>query len=174
MKIKTKNLVVCALMAALTAVFSQIAVPIGPVPINLALLSIFVAGAFLGPVYGTLSQLVYVLLGAISIPVFANFSGGLGIIVGPTGGYIIGYIFTAFITGIIIKKSNKSILMYIIAMVLGLVACYSLGTAWFIYVTKRTLIESLTLCVFPFLIGDAVKIALAIVITKRLEKVIKI
>lgn len=174
MKMKTKSLVICALMAALTAVFSQIAVPIGPVPINLALLSIFVAGAFLGPVYGTLSQLVYVLLGAIGVPVFAHFSGGLSIVVGPTGGYIIGYIFTAFITGIIIKKSKKSILMYVIAMILGLVACYTLGTAWFMYVTKRTLMESLALCVLPFLIGDAVKIALAIVITKRLEKVIKI
>ena len=100
-KVNTLNLVFCALFAALTAVLSQFAIPIGPVPINLATMSLFIAGAVLGSKLGGLSQLVYVLLGAAGLPVFSEFSGGLQIIAGPTGGYIIGYIATAWIVGFI-------------------------------------------------------------------------
>ncbi len=174
MKTNIKKIVVCALMAALTAVLSQIAIPMAPVPINLAMLSVFIAGGLLGPINGAISQAVYVALGAIGVPVFASFSAGVGIIVGPTGGYIIGYIIAAFVTGIIIKHSNKSYTMHIVAMIAGLIACYILGTAWFMYVTKTALVASLMMCVVPFLIGDALKIALATILVKRLRKVIKL
>ncbi len=175
MKIPTKMLTLSGLFAALTAVLSQIAFNIGPIPINLAVLSVFLAGGILGAKYGALSQLVYVLLGLIGAPVFANLTGGAGIVFGKTGGYIIGYIVAAFIVGLVSKTTTlpKAIILPL-SMLAGLLACYTLGTAWFMYVTKIDLYKSLTYCVFPFLIGDSLKIAVATLLTIRLKKAIKI
>ncbi len=169
----TLQLVFCALFAALTAVMSQFSIPIGPVPINLATLSVFIAGAVLGAKYGALSQLVYVLLGAVGLPVFSNFSGGVGVIVGPTGGYILGYIAAAWLVGLLSEHFGGNVLVLVISMVAGLLLCYLMGTVWFITVTKKDVWVSLTLCVFPFLIGDAVKIAAAIAVVPQLKKVFK-
>ncbi|MEG2144157.1 MAG: biotin transporter BioY, partial [Oscillospiraceae bacterium] len=91
--LKIRRLILCALFAALTGVCSQILIPLPMIPINLALFSVHVAGVLLGAKYGSLSMLVYVLLGALGAPVFAGFKGGFGILFGKTGGYIIGYIF---------------------------------------------------------------------------------
>lgn len=170
-KISTKNLVLCALFAALTAVFAQIAFDIGPIPINFALLSIFIAGGLLGAKFGTLSIIVYVLLGAFGVPVFSHFSGGFAIIAGPTGGYIIGYIATAFLTGLLSSKiKGKNFIVLPIAMIVGLVACYAFGTAWYMIGTKVSLWQALGWCVFPFLPGDAIKIAVATIIVTKLKK----
>lgn len=166
----TFQLVFCALFAALTAVLSQFSIPIGPVPINLATLSVFIAGAVLGAKFGALSQLVYVLLGAAGLPVFAGFRGGVHVIVGPTGGYILGYIAAAWLVGLISRHFGGKILGLLVSMVAGLLLCYLLGTVWFIIVTKTGLWASLTLCVLPFLIGDAVKIAAAITVVPQLNK----
>ena len=174
-KISTKMLTLCGLFAAMTAVFSQIAFDIGPIPINLAMLSVFIAGGLLGAKYGMISQIVYVLLGAIGAPVFSHFSGGFGIVIGPTGGYIIGYIASAFITGFLAKKikAPKSIGL-IISMIIGLIVCYAFGTAWYMFITKNDLLYALTWCVFPFLIGDALKIIVATLVVAPLKKHIKI
>ena len=114
---KTKMMIMAAVFAALTAVCSQIQIPLAPVPINLATFAIFITAGLLGKRWGTVSLIVYVLLGAVGLPVFAGFTGGFGIITGPTGGYIIGYIFTAFITGYIIeffssKKTSARVAEY--------------------------------------------------------------
>lgn len=162
--------VFCALFAALTAVVSQFSIPIGPVPINLATLSVFIAGAVLGAKYGALSQFVYVMLGAVGLPVFAGFSGGAHVIVGPTGGYLIGYIAAAWLVGVLVTRFGASVLALVIAMVAGLALCYLMGTIWFMMVTKTALWASLTLCVFPFLIGDAVKIAVTAALIPQLNK----
>lgn len=174
MNIKTKQLVLYSLFAALTAILSQISIPLPftPVPINLATLSVLLSGAILGKNGGVISQLVYVLLGAIGLPVFAGFSSGIQIILGPTGGYIIGYIVAAFIVGIITEKYSKSLMTYIISMILGIIACYILGTAWFIHVTGSGLVAALTMCVFPFIIGDIIKIAAGSFLARRLRKII--
>ena len=94
MCIRDRKITFCALFAALTAILSQIAIPIGPVPINLATLAVFIAGGLMGPVWGAVSMIVYVALGAVGVPVFAMFTGGISIIVGPTGGYIIAVSYT--------------------------------------------------------------------------------
>ncbi len=171
----TKMLTLCGLFAAITAVFSQIAFDIGPIPINFAMLSVFIAGGLLGAKYGMISQIVYVLLGAIGAPVFSHFSGGFGIVIGPTGGYIIGYIFSAFITGFIANKlkSIKAVGL-VIGMVIGLIVCYAFGTAWYMFITKNNLWTALTWCVFPFLIGDALKIFVATLVVTPLKKHVKI
>lgn len=168
---KTFELLVCALFAALTAVLSQFSVPIGPVPINLATFSVFLAGGILGAGGGFASQMVYILLGAAGLPVFAEFSGGIGIIAGPTGGYIIGYAAAAWLVGFMADRMGRRPVSLAVSMVAGLAVCYFLGTAWFMIVTKRALWESLMLCVFPFLIGDALKIAAATAVSVRLSVV---
>jgi len=170
----TKKLILCALFAALTAVCAIIAVPLPftPVPISLATLAVFLAGGLLGAKYGVISQVVYVILGAIGLPVFANFTGGIGVITGPTGGYIIGFIAAAWITGLIVTKTSGKFLWNIVAMIAGLALCYALGTIWFIYLTKTGLAAALLMCVVPFLIGDALKIIAASILVNRLRKFI--
>ncbi len=176
MNSKTKQLIICSLFAALTAILSQISIPLPftPVPINLATLSVLLAGALLGKKVGAISQVVYALLGVIGLPVYANFMSGIGVILGPTGGYIIGYIIAAFVVGIIIEKSNNSLMTYIFSMCLGMISCYILGTAWFMYVTGNNLMSSLVMCVFPFIPGDIIKIILGAFLAKRLHNKIRI
>ena len=169
MNMKTKVLTTSSLFVALTAICSQIQIPLPMVPINLALFAIYLAGTILGPKYGTLSIIAYVLLGGIGAPIFAGFTGGFSYIVGATGGYIVGYIFTALIVGLITKKFGYRWWTLVIAMVLGLAVCYILGTIWFMYVTSNSLAVSLSYCVIPFLPGDVVKIMLAAVLTLRLR-----
>lgn len=166
----THKLVFCAFFATLTAILSQFSIPIGPVPINLATFSVFLAGALLGSAAGALSQVVYVLLGACGLPVFAQFSGGIGVIAGPTGGYIIGYIAAAWLIGFLCERLGTKTLQMVFAMTAGLTLCYILGTAWFMFTTRTALLHSLMLCVFPFLIGDALKIAVAVALEPRLRQ----
>ncbi|HAK44165.1 MAG TPA: biotin transporter BioY [Clostridium sp.] len=172
MKITTKKIILCALFAALTSVLSQISIPLPftPVPINLATVSVFMAGGLLGAKEGAISQVIYVIIGAIGVPVFANFTAGLSIVVGPTGGYIAGYIVSAIIVGIIVKKLGDNIYSYIVAMSVGILGCYFVGTSWFMYLTKSELIEALLMCVVPFLFGDILKIILSAFLVKKLKK----
>lgn len=106
-KIATKDLVLTALFAALTAVLAQIQLPIGPVPFNLAVFGAFLAGMLLEPAWAAASMGVYMLLGAVGIPVFAGFMGGPAVLLGKTGGYVIGYIFIALATALAVKRSGK-------------------------------------------------------------------
>lgn len=175
MKITTKKCAFYALFAALTVICAQIAIPLpGNVPLSLATFAVMLSGALLGMFGGAVSQLVYVLLGAVGVPVFASFSGGLGRIVGPTGGYIIGYIFMALVIGLIVTKTKKKFYIYLLAMVAGTIVCYTFGTAWYVFSTKTALLPALTACVFPFLPGDAIKIILASLIACQLQKHIRL
>ena len=175
---RTASLTLCGLFAAIMAVCSIITVPLGftPVPINLGTLGVFLAGGILGRKYGTISIAVYVILGAVGIPIFAGFKGGLGVLAGPTGGYIIGYILAAFVVGLIVDfflkddfGIGKQYLICVIAMVAGLFVCYLLGTIWFIVSTGTGVWASLVACVFPFLPGDALKIVAAPLLVRRLR-----
>jgi len=171
---KTKKMILCALFAALTAVCSMVSIPLPftPVPINLATLSVFLAGGLLGSRYGAASQTVYVILGAVGLPVFHSFTGGFGVITGPTGGYIIGYIAAAWLTGFLIEKLGHSFLKNIAAMIAGLAVCYAMGTMWFMYITSTGLAAALMMCVVPFLVGDAIKIAAGAFLVERLYKLV--
>lgn len=166
----TRALVFCGLFAALTAVLSQISIPIGPVPLNLATLSGYLAGSLLGAQYGAVSQAVYVLLGLTGLPVFAGFKGGVSVLAGPTGGYLIGYIASAWLIGLLSGHFGSSRAKLAVFMAAGTVLCYLLGTAWFIVSMKSGVWQALMLCVFPFLVGDAIKIAAAVFLVPQLEK----
>ena len=165
-----KDLMLTALFAALTAMLSQVSfyLPFTPVPFNLATFSVFMAGGLLGAARGGMSQLVYVLLGAAGAPVFSRFSGGLGYLTGPTGGFIAGYAAAAFVIGLIIAKLPKKMLFYAAAMMVGAVCYFTMGTLWFMFVTKNTLAAALAMCVFPYIPGDLLKIALAAILVRRL------
>ena len=174
---KVLDLVYISIGAALIAICSWISIPTA-VPFTLQTFAVFFVLLSLGGERGSLATLVYVLLGAVGVPVFAGFSGGIGVLLGSTGGYIIGFLFTGIIYIIFTKFVSKKIVVKIIALVLGLAVCYAFGTAWFMNVYIKTsgevgLLTVLGWCVFPFIIPDLLKLALAVVIAKRIEPAIK-
>ncbi|WP_022768840.1 biotin transporter BioY [Butyrivibrio sp. NC2007] len=174
---KVLDLVYIAIGAALIAICSWISIPTA-VPFTLQTFAVFFVLLALGGERGTLATLVYVLLGAVGVPVFAGFSGGIGVLLGNTGGYIIGFLFTGLIYILFTKFFKKNIVMKVVALVIGLAVCYAFGTAWFMHVYMKSsgevgLLTVLGWCVFPFIIPDLLKLALAVVISKRIEPVIK-
>lgn len=163
------RMILSALFAALTAVAAQISIPVGPVPISLATLGVYLAGAVLGAGGGAGSQAAYLLLGAAGVPVFAGFRGGVASLAGPTGGYLAGYVVCAWIVGAVCGRFGRRALPIALSVAAGTAALYSLGTAWFMYSTGRGLQESLALCVLPFLPGDAAKAAVTVLAAPRLS-----
>lgn len=166
----TRSLVLAALFAALTAICSQIQIPLPYIPINLALFAVHLCGALLGPKWGALSMAAYALLGAVGVPVFAGFKSGPAALFGKTGGYILGYILCALVVGLMTRKFGSSLRNLCLSMVVGVAVCYLFGTIWFMVLTGMNLVTSLSYCVIPFLPGDAVKILLAAVLSLRLQK----
>lgn len=166
----TRSLVLAALFAALTAICSQIQIPLPYIPINLALFAVHLCGALLGPKWGALSMAAYALLGAVGVPVFAGFGSGPAALFGKTGGYILGYILCALVVGLMTRKFGFHLRSLCLSMVVGVAVCYFFGTVWFMALTGMNLATSLSYCVLPFLPGDAVKILLAAVLSLRLQK----
>ena len=174
---KTYDLVYISILVVLIAVCSWISIPL-TVPVTLQTFGVFTAVGLLGGKRGTLAVLVYILMGAIGIPVFSGFTGGIGILAGTTGGYIAGFLFSALIMWGMEKLFGRSILVLTGSMVLGLLVCYAVGTLWFmaVYAASSGAVGILTVlgwCVFPFIIPDIAKIVLALILTKRLSGVIK-
>ena len=169
---RTQKLTLCALFAALTALLSQVAVPLPMVPINMALVAVYLAGGVLGARDGAMSQVVYVFMGAVGLPVFSLFRGGISILAGPTGGYIVGYILTAALVGYLMEHWGGRFWQLVLSMVIGLALCYALGTIWFVSITHNTFVMALSVCVLPFLPGDAVKIALAAVLIPKIRAIL--
>ena len=171
---KVYPLAMIAVMAAVMAVVSPFTLPIGPVPITLANLVVYLSVYILGWKKSCIATLVYILLGAVGMPVFSGFAGGLGKLVGPTGGYIIGYLPQAMITGLFIAKFPRNRWMQLLGMVVAGIALYAFGTAWFCFLTGKGLVAALGLCVIPFLPGDFAKAVIAMVvgpmIRDRLDK----
>ena len=167
-------MVYAALFAALIAVFAQIHLPIEPVPISLATFGVMMCGLLLGWKWGAAAVAVYLLLGAVGVPVFASFRGGLAALTGVTGGYLIGYLPYAVLAGWNAPKLRESFWGRCLLLALGTIVCYTLGTAWFMALSGRSLADSLTLCVLPFLPGDAAKILLSAFLAPRLWKALKL
>ena len=170
MNTKVRDMLLCALFACITAILAQVQIALPTlVPITLQTLGVYLIGALLKPKLAFISTLVYVLMGVIGLPVFSGFNGGAANLLGPSGGYIYSFPIMALVISLIITKNN-SLLFKVIAMVAGTVVCYGIGTIWFIYVTNTSLIPALTMCVIPFLPGDTLKIIVAIVLSKKLDK----
>jgi len=161
-----------SLMAALTAVGAYIAVPIGPVPIVLQNLFVYMTGLLLGKKWGAITISVYLLAGICGLPVFAAGKGGIGHIIGPTGGYLVGFLPAVFIIGILAEKGKSRLFFDLAGMLLGTVVIYALGVFWLKMVTGMDLAKTLAVGMLPFLVGDAVKIAVAIPLTRILRPIV--
>lgn len=176
----THDLVLTAMCAAITCVLAPISIPLaGDIPISLCTFAVMLSGLLLGPRYGALSQLIYVLLGSVGLPVFAGWKGGFGIVMGLTGGYIIGYILMAFVTGVLyfrfgrdLRGPQKTAVM-VLSMIAGTAVLYVFGTVWFIAQTGMTPEAALAACVIPFLPGDTVKIIAAAIIAHPIEAAVR-
>ena len=179
-KFTVKTIVLCAMFAALCCATAPISITLpGGVPISLQTAALFLAALLLGPLYGFVAVLVYVLLGAVGLPVFAGFSGGIGSLVGMSGGFIMSWPFAALLAGFIYFKfgrNKKGVVKYaemIVAMLLGSVVIYVVGLTQFIFLTKMSIQASLLACMVPFIPGDLLKMVLVAIIVPVLEKAMK-
>ena len=171
---KIQDLTLIALMAALTCILGpmSITLPFTPVPISFTNLVIYFAVMVIGMKRGTISYLVYLLIGAVGLPVFSGFSGGLAKLAGPTGGYLVGFIFLALISGFFVEKFSGNIVMAVIGMVLGTAVTYAFGTIWLCAQMHLTFVQGLYAGVIPYLPGDAAKIVIAIIVGSAVKKAV--
>ena len=168
-------MVYASMFGAATAAGAFVVIPLPPVPITLQTLFSALAGALLGGRLGALSQVVYVLLGLIGLPVFAGGKAGLGVLFGPTGGYLIGFIAAAYITGKMVEAKEKPGFDWLaLSMACGFAALYVLGIAQLSMIAKLSLKKALSVGLIPFLIGDLIKIYAAARITLKVRPRIKL
>lgn len=171
-KEKIYSITLTALMSAVICVCSWITVPLGSIPFTLQTFGVFLALRFLGGKKGTLSIIIYLLLGAVGLPVFSNFGAGVGKILGPTGGYMLGFIFSGIVIMLLEKFDRKIKYFRILTDIIALTGCYALGTAWFyIFIGVKngmSIFAVLSACVIPFILPDIIKIALAEIIASKI------
>ena len=175
-KLTTKDLTYIAMFAVILAVCAWVTIPT-TVPFTLQIFGAFAALGVLGGKRGTLAILVYILLGAVGLPVFSGFKGGIHVLAGTTGGYIVGMLLSGLFLWLMESLIGRNKGLLLLYMVLGLLICYVFGTAWFMVVYGRTtepvgIWTALGWCVFPFVIPDLVKIVLAWILTPRIRKLI--
>ena len=161
----TRKLTRCALFAAMMALCAWIGIPLGHTVFTMQTFGVLLALGILGGKRGTVSILCYLLLGAAGLPVFSGFRGGIGAILGPTGGYLWGFLATGLVFWLLEKWSRP------LAMIAGIIVCYACGTLWYMTYTGGALAAVLAQTVLPYLIPDAVKLVLALRLTKRLQKI---
>ncbi len=169
---KLRWTVLASLMAGLTSVGAYIAVPIGPVPIVLSTLFVLLSGLLLGSRWGAISMGLYLFIGAIGIPVFSGGRGGLAHFFGPTGGYLFGYVLAAWVTGLISERSRRSPALQIVAVFAGSVAIYSIGVPWLKMTLNLSWPKAILAGMIPFLIGDGVKAAAAILLDRSTRPIL--
>lgn len=176
-KMKTLDMVYIALFACLMAICAWISIP-GQIPLTLQTMGVFLAVGLLGGKRGTVAVLVYILMGAVGLPVFSGFAGGLGKLLGMTGGYIVGFLVSALLMWAMEALFGSKKWVLPVSMVVGLIACYAFGTAWFmvVYTSSKgaiTLGAVLGMCVIPYIIPDVIKIAVALLLTNILKRFVK-
>lgn len=166
-----KQITLAGLMTAVFCLLGPLSlnIPISPVPISLGMLALYFVVSVLGMKLGTFSVLAYILLGLAGLPVFTGFTGGAGKLLGPTGGYIIGYIFMALICGFFVDKWGNRLIMEILGMVLGTAVCYLFGTVWLAYLASYTFYQALAAGVLPYIPVDALKLALALLVGRQIR-----
>lgn len=174
---KTRDMAYIALMAVLISVCSWLSVP-SVIPFTMQTFGVFAALLLLGGKRGSIAVALYILMGAVGLPVFSNFTGGVGKLMGPSGGYIFGFLLTALCYWVMTALLGDRLWIKILALTAGLVLCYTFGTLWFVEVYSRSepigIMSALSMCVFPFIVPDAIKMALALAVEKLLRNKIKI
>ncbi len=173
MKLSVKELVRIALMAALMCILGPFSIPVGPVPISLTVFFVFLDIYLLGTKSGTLSYVIYLLLGLAGLPVFTGFAGGAAKFFGPTGGYLIGGIFTCLISGIIIEHASGRWYLEAAGMLTGLILLYAFGSAWLAFQAHMRFYQALASGVIPFVMFDIMKLAAALILGRLIRVRIK-
>ena len=175
MKTNIQNITFSALMTAILCIVGPVVLPIGPVPMSFANLVIYLTIILLDKKRATSCVAVYLLLGLVGIPVFAGFTGGVGKLFGPTGGYLVGYLVLTWVSGEMIKRrKNKGNMLYlVVALTIGTMLMYVLGTLWLMYQSNLDFQVALGISVFPFLLFDILKIVVAVLIGNAIKIRIK-
>lgn len=174
-KINIHQMILVSLFAALTAAGAFVSIPIGLVPISLQNLFTFLSGMVLGSRLGTFSQLIYILLGVVGLPVFSGFRGGLGVLLGPTGGFLTGFVISACIIGRLIENINDvRIWSYFVTGLLGIIIIYACGVTQLLIVTEIGFKEAVIVGVVPFLPGDLLKLIIASFLAVRIKSVVSL
>ena len=178
-RISTKEIVLTAMFTAIITICAWISIPIGPISFTMHTFAVFCAVCILGGRNSFFSVLTYLLLGAVGIPVFAGFKGGISVLVNTTGGYLLGFLLIPLIYLAAEKIFGKSLAVRIISLTIGLAVCYAFGTAWFMFVYTRnvgavTIGKAMKWCVTPFVPFDLIKLVLAFVVSDRVKKYAKI
>jgi len=166
------------MFAIILAICSWISIPMA-IPFTLGTFGVFLTMLVLGGKRGTIAVMIYILLGLIGIPVFSGFRGGVGTLLGNTGGYILGYIILAILMWTVEKWARSNKWLQILSMVAGLFACYLCGTIWFLVLYTKNMEHIgiwavLGWCVFPYVIPDLIKLGLAYMLSKKLKMIVKI
>ncbi len=177
MKNKAYDLVLIALFVALMAICAWITIP-AAVPFTMQTFGVFLALLLLGGKRGAICMAVYLLLGAVGVPVFSGFRGGVSALVGSTGGYLVGFIVSALLMWALTGFARRNRWTLAVALAVSLLACYAFGTVWFVVVSVRagkamTFGTALSFCVLPYILPDAAKIWLAYFLSKRLKRFVK-
>lgn len=169
-KNKIQNLTLIALMSAILCIMGPIVIPIGMVPMSFTNMAIYLTIILLDKKRATISVAIYLLIGFVGLPVFAGFTGGAGKLLGPTGGYLIGYLGLSWISGFIMERLEKS---KILALCLGTICLYLVGTIWLMLQSKLGFATAISVGVLPFLIFDIIKILVAIALGNSIKKRIR-
>lgn len=171
----TKALALIGVMAAVTCIMGPLSIPIpfSPVPISLTNLAVYFSIYVLGMKKGSISYIIYLLIGLVGVPVFSAFTGGPAKLLGPTGGYLIGFVFMAVICGFFIDKWTDKMYMCFLGMVIGTAVCYLFGTVWLAYQAGLSFYSALAAGVIPFLPGDLAKIIIAMIIGPQIRRRLK-
>ncbi len=170
---KLRQLCQGALFCALTAVCSQLVIPIGPVPVSLSLAAVFLCGLLLPVRTAVIAQCCYLALGAVGLPVFAGFGAGPARLAGPTGGFLVSYPLIVLLIALTRKKLGDGIAVTVLSMVMSLVVCYLLGTVWLCFFMQVDAAQGLKVAVLPFLPFDAAKIIFCILLAKPLRRALR-
>ena len=175
-RVPTTKLAMIGAMTAVICVLAPVSIPLpmSPVPISLTSLVLFMVLYALGWKAGSVSYGIYLLVGILGLPVFSGFGGGVGKLAGPTGGYLIGFIFTALVSGWMLERYSGKMWLSVLGMVLGMLVTYLIGTIWLMRITGTDFVEALAIGVIPFLPGDILKICVAAIagpaVRKRLSR----
>lgn len=167
-KIKTMTLI--AIFSAITCILAPFSLPIGPVPISLTNLVLYFSVYIIGTKKASISFIIYLLLGLIGLPVFSGFSSGPAKLLGPTGGYLIGFILLIIFSGIFIDRFYQKWYLCFLGMFIGTALCYTLGTIWLAFIAHMNFKAALFAGVIPFIPGDLIKIIIALICAPIIKK----
>lgn len=168
-KVMTKT----ALITAVICVIAPLSISIGSVPISFTNLILYLGIYLLDTKHITISYIIYLLLGSAGLPVFSGFQGGIGKLVGPTGGYLVGFVFMIIISGVFVKKFSSNKILQLAGMIIGTFIAYIFGTMWFVFVNNTGIAEAFLACVAPFIVIDLIKMVIGMYVGGEIRKRLK-